>query len=230
MSEIFDIGKLLWTSYVKYRTENKSLDLFRILVKLKDLPAKKFAETIFDEFVPHVLKNRRKEDKIRRKIAKFCISIPTILNENNYEDSFPNLGSKKKELLNKLKEYEEMSVPSIRIKFARKEEEIGKIVRLPDDTSLDDVKVKMVDYVRAHPLEKEVAPIIKPDAPIDRNAVIQQVSSNFFEKTGVKTNYDTPDQFYINNYVSSAINDLVPAYEPEKLKKAKWAEENLEAL
>jgi len=208
-----DIGKALWNAYTRYRKEKKFFDLFRMIVKIMRLSNDDFAQKLFDDFIPHAIKNtkgKKKEEKIKRKIAKFCVSIPNAIKASNYEDVFPELIEKKRLLLLKLHEYENMDFEELKQKFSEKVKEIELEIKLPDETTLRDVDSKIESYVKSHPLIREFQEYPKKEESYNHQTFVKHVRNNFIHESGITMEFFTGDEYYIHNYITGTFNEIIP--------------------
>jgi hypothetical protein len=208
-----DIGKALWNAYIKYRDEKKFLDLFRMLVKMMEMPNDEFAQKLLDEFIPHAIKNTKgwkKEDRIKKKIVKFCISIPNALKESNYDDAFPELWDKKKEILVKWQYYDNIGIDKLREIFSQQLKEIETEIKSVDKTTIHDVDVKINKYIEAHPLNKEIQKFPMTEQEFNHKNIVNYVRNNFISESGITMELFTVDDYYLNNYINEAFNEIIP--------------------
>lgn len=205
-----DIGLLLWNAYARRRKENKSFDLFRLLVKFMNDSPRKFIKNTIEPFIPHVIKNSTKEEKIKRKITRFFVDIPRVISEMQYNDVFPNLTAKKRKLLEKLYEYELMELQDIKNKFSKEVDEIGTEIKADEERTLDEISKDVKDFLSVN--EPKIA-IFTADPTPNVNIYHQRIDTikqRYYGQSDINLDLNNEEQYYIDNYVTGVVSDYVP--------------------
>ena len=213
MSFVIDICIKLWDAYSKYKENKEALDFFRFLVKFSDLNADKFVESTLINIVPTILDNEKKEEKVKREITKYCTSITKVIEEMKFGDVFPEFKEKKTCLLNKLREFENLSIEELNSSFATNIEKINNEVKSKDGKNLTEIRGEVLKHMNS--FTRRETPPISFSTPQDYQNFIDYTKQNFYGVTG--TVVDRRD--YYGNYVDSSVSMMISEYIPYTEKK-----------
>lgn len=208
------IGKWLWNAYKTKKKEKRDLDFFITLISVSDLPPKEFVENTLDKFMPFAIRKVKSIEKIRRRIAKFSIIIPNVIEGSIYKEFFPDLREIKKELIQKLRDYSKLDFEELQEKFSQEIEEIGESIKVNEEVSLKDVDRKYELMIEQEPNKIVVAGFAEKIAtPQDFKAVVNESVASFIRVSG----YDLELGNIDHNYILHEVTGMVGEYYLEKV-------------
>lgn len=212
ISPLIDIGVKIFNAFIKYWKEKKSLDLFRLLVKVSHLDSEEFVENTLLAMIPTILKKQKNEDKFKRKLTKICVSIPKVIKEQGYEDVFPDLTEKKKGLFDRLHEFENKSFDEIRELFSENIKELTTSVRSEDGKNLNQIEKETIEYMELHFTDKEQieTKMNNIHSIQDYGTIIYEIKQNFYNQEEIIINKQDDYGKYIDGSVTGIMADYLP--------------------
>ena len=206
------IGKWLWKAIQNKKEEERRLDLFIALVSVSEQPPEKFVEIIIEKFIPYAFRKEKDYEKFRRNLANICFLIPRVIEDLGYIDFFPNLKKVKKELINKLKMYINLTFDELQEKFHNQIEEIGEIIKINDLNTLNKVNEKYKEIIKNNP-EK----IFVQEPSITNVKDYVSTVNNSVESFITVSGYQLDRYNIDHNYILHEITGMVGEYYSEQI-------------
>ena len=195
---LFDIVSKLLEYTQEKKKERELVDGFRGLILCHSDVANQFATNALNIFVPHTVLKTKKEEKLKRLVARYCIFIPEVIAYSGFLKNFPEMEEIKRHLFEFLRKFEPMSLSEIQQEYS---ESVSKISHLftYENKEVSVVKNELLKFIDSEPMIE----IKLSELPV----VSESYKQKFYNTIKLDPNPKNNNFRYIDNMVTGLIKE-----------------------